>query len=111
MHLLGVSDTVSSFGGRGKRTAWDTWKAYDDVTAAFCALVATPVSMEEWMKPLERFVVLMYDRTSSETTVNQTRKQLFTQKGRAFDGLPPTQAALIQHIKELYIKLGTAGDR
>ena len=42
-------------------------------------------------------MVLLYDRTSSQECVNQARK--FTQKGRAIDGLPPTQAALIQHIK------------
>jgi len=42
-------------------------------------------------------MVLLYDRTSSQECVNQARK--FTQKGRAIDGLPPTQAALIQYIK------------
>ena len=35
-------DTVSCFGGRGKRTAWDIWNAYDEVTPAFCALAAAP---------------------------------------------------------------------
>ena len=45
-HAFTGCDTVSSFGGRGKRTAWDTWKAYYDVTAAFCALVATLVPMD-----------------------------------------------------------------
>ncbi len=100
-HAFTGCDTVSSFGGRGKKTAWDTWNAYGDVTPAFCALVAGPSSqsIEEWMGPLERFVVLLYDRTSSQECVNGARKQLFTQKGRAIDGLPPTQDALIQHIK------------
>ena len=31
--------------------------------------------------------------------VNQARKQLFTQKGRSIEGIPPTKAALIQHTK------------
>ena len=35
-------DTVSSFGGRSKKTAWKTWKVCDEVTATFCALGATP---------------------------------------------------------------------
>ena len=30
--------------------------------------------------------------------VNSARKELFTQKGRTIDGLPPTKAALVQHI-------------
>ena len=35
----------------------------------------------------------MYDRTSSQKCVNEARKQLFTQKGRSIDGLPPAHWA------------------
>lgn len=63
-------DTVSSFGGRGKKMVWDTWMIFDDVTRAVCALAATPDSIDNWMEPLERFVVLLYDRTSSQESVN-----------------------------------------
>ncbi|KAJ8039206.1 hypothetical protein HOLleu_16848 [Holothuria leucospilota] len=52
---------------------------------------------DKWMQPLERFVVLLYDRTSTEEGVNQARKQLFSKRGRVIDGLCPEQAALIQH--------------
>ena len=48
---------------------------------------------------LEQFVVLMYDRTSESVVVNDDRKQLFAQKSRNLENLPPTQAALKQHIK------------
>ena len=92
-------NNVSCFGGRGKKTAWDTWKAFDDVTPAFCALAATLDSVDDSMKSLEQFVMLLYDHTSNQDSVKQARKQLFTQKGRGSDGLPPTQAALIQHTK------------
>ncbi len=93
------SDTVSSFCGRGKKTAWDTWMNFDEITTAFCDLAATPdISViNDWIEPLERFVILLYDRTSSQESVNQARKQLFTQKGRTIDGLPPTKALLVQH--------------
>ena len=49
-HAFTGCDNVSSFGGRGKKTAWDTWNTYDDVTPAFCALVTWPSlqCMEEW---------------------------------------------------------------
>ncbi|KAG0711116.1 hypothetical protein GWK47_021328 [Chionoecetes opilio] len=86
-HAFTGCDTVSCFGGRGKKTAWDTWTTYGDVTPAFCALGAMPDprAIDAWMQPLERFVVLLYDRTSTEEGVNQARKQLFSRKGRAID--------------------------
>ena len=70
-----------------------------DVTRAFCALATTPHTVDEWMELLEQYVVLLYDPTSSQTSVNQAHKKLFTLKGRVIGGLPPTQAALIEHTK------------
>ena len=72
-HAFTGFDRVSCFGGRGKRTAWDMWNAYDEVTPAFCALAATPETIENWRGLLERFVVLLYDRTSSQEFVNGAR--------------------------------------
>ena len=46
---------------------------------------------------LERFVVLLYDRTSPCTSVNNLRKELFT-RGRSIDSIPPTSGTLAQHI-------------
>ena len=59
-------DTVSCFGGRGKRTAWDTWMNFPDVTESFSALATTPETIDSWMQAGERFVVLLYDRTGSQ---------------------------------------------
>lgn len=44
-------------------------------------------------------VVLLYDRTSELVKVNDARKWLFTQRSRSLESIPPTQAALTQHIK------------
>ena len=55
---------------------------------------------ESVISVLERFVVLLYDRTSDLELVNDARKWLFTQKSRTLDNIPPTQAALRQHIKQ-----------
>ena len=54
-HVSTECDTVSCFARRGKRTAWDTWNAYGNVTPAFCALVARPIlqSLQEWLAPVE----------------------------------------------------------
>lgn len=110
-HALTGCDTVSSFGGRGKKKAWETWKACDevtDITAAFCALAASPTSsaIDDHMDALEHFVVLLYDRNSSQEHVNECRKHLFTQTGRSIDGLPPTREALKQHIKRAAYQAG-----
>ena len=34
-------DTVSSFSGRGKKTAWNTWQSYPEITEAFVRFVLT----------------------------------------------------------------------
>ena len=46
------------------------------------AFAATPATIDDWLCPLERLLVLLYDCTSSQEFVNGVRKQ-FTQKGRA----------------------------
>ena len=85
----------------------ETWRLYPDVTDAFLSLSCSPSDISEpCMKRLQRFVVLMYDRTSDKTDVNQARKQLFTQKGRPLESIPPTQAALLQHTKRAAYQAG-----
>lgn len=52
-----------------------------EVNDAFDNLSCMPSNAsEESNSMLDRFVVLMYDRTSDIMAVNDTRKQLFTQK-------------------------------
>ena len=81
-HAFTGCNMVSCFGSRGKRTAWDMWSAYDEVTPAFCAFAATPETVDNWLCPLERLRVLLYDCTSSPEFFNGVQKH-FTQKGRA----------------------------
>ena len=73
---------------------------FPEVTDAFEELFRMPSDVsEESMSLLEHFVVLMYDRTSDIMEVNDAGKQLFAHKSMALDNIPPTQAALQQHIK------------
>ena len=51
-------------------------------------------------------MILLYDSTSNLECVNQARMQLFTQKGRSIEGIPPTKAALIQHTKRATYQAG-----
>ena len=48
----------------------------------------------ETQRLLGRFVILLYDQTSSCTSVNQLRKELFT-CGRYIDKIPSTSGALL----------------
>ena len=101
-HAFTGCDTTSSFGGRGKKTAWNTWKVFPDITAAFEDLLLMQSTIRaSTISALEQFVILMYDRTSGISGINEARKQLFTQKSRALENLPPTLAALEQHIKRV----------
>ena len=96
-HAFTGCDTVSSFKSIGKKTAWERWNAFDEVTDAFADLSTGPDDIDsDTEQLLERFVILMYDKTSAATSINQLRKDLFT-KGRSIDKIPPTAGALIQH--------------
>jgi len=106
-HAISGCDTTSSFAGKGKKTAWETWNSFPAVTAAFLELSACPsLVSDSSFTAIERFVVLLYDRMSSSSEVNVTRKQLFAQKGRTLDNIPPTQDALFQHIKRAAYQCG-----
>lgn len=99
-HSFTGCDTTSAFCGRGKKTAWDTWLVYPEVTEAFHEMLQMPQELSDLsLSQLERFVVLIYDRTSACVGVNEARKHLFTRKSRSLENIPPTQAALRQHIK------------
>jgi len=108
LHAFSGCDTVSSFAGRGKKTSWEIWKICDEVTPAFCTLASNPdpKSISDQLEVVERFVVLMYDQTSLEMKVNEARKQLFSQKSRPIVGIPPTQAALVEHTKRAAYQAG-----
>ena len=99
-HALTGGDTVSSFAGIGKKTSWAAWNVYPEVTEAFEELMhmADPIS-DRTLEVIERFVVLMYSRTSDLSRVNDAKKELFAQKSRSLENIPPTQVALEQHLK------------
>ncbi|GFO47368.1 hypothetical protein PoB_007387300 [Plakobranchus ocellatus] len=99
-HAFTGCDTVSSFAGRGKKTAFDIWKSFDEVTPVFSSLLTDPSTFnDDCMSVLEAYVVLLYDRTCTETTVDSAKKNIFTTKDRSMDNIPPTKAALLQHTK------------
>ena len=69
------------------------------ITHVFCSLSAGPESVqEEVVDKLQRFVVLLYDKTSTLYKVKQARQTLFAQHSRCLEATPPTEQALEQHI-------------
>ena len=55
---------------------------FGNVTNAFLSLSRAPqIVNEETFALLQRYIVLLYDRTSSDETVNNVRKELVTKKG------------------------------
>lgn len=106
-HAVTGCDTTSSFVGKGKKSAWDTWDAFPDVTCAFNQLASTPAIIPcTCLEVIERFVILLYDKTSTVMSVNVARKQLFSKKGRPVNHIPPTQDSLIQHLKRASYQAG-----
>ena len=61
---------VSFLAGKGKKTAWEIWKLYPDLTPVLSNLsLPLPVLDNLSMVTIERFVILLYDKTSVQTEV------------------------------------------
>ena len=98
-HALTGCDTASSFAGHGKKTAWTIWTVLPELTNALLKLSSTPSGIpDDVMHTIERFVVLLYDRTSMCKEINKARKKIFAKKNNV-QLIPPTKAALEEHVK------------
>ena len=65
-HAFTGCDVTSYFTNRGKKPAWKTWFAWPEITGSFLKL--------------ERFVVIMYCRTSGDMNVNTAWMILYSHK-------------------------------
>lgn len=94
-HALTGCDTTSNFHGKGKRSAWQAWDLCADTsTPAMEYLVNKPFHQlsedSVYFSAIERMIVIMYDKTSPRTYVNQARMDLFCHRTGTIDNLPPT---------------------
>ena len=105
-HAFTGCDTTAYFANYGKKSAWNTWIAMPEITEIFVFLSSPCTLTEEVIGKLERFVVLMYSRTSDDIHVNAARMNLFTKCSRNIDNIPPTRAALEEHIKRSVYQAG-----
>ena len=61
---------------------------------------------EDTIAILQRFVVVMYDRSSILITVDAARQTLFARNSKSLENIPPTEAALRQHILRTVLQSG-----
>ena len=100
-------DVVSAFHGKGKKSAWLTWDVCEEVFETFIRLSHCPTGVSDAdLQKLETFVVLMYDRSSALSGVDEARLDLFVCKQRAYDAFPPTRSALKEHAKRAAYQAG-----
>ena len=78
--LFNAFTVVSAFGGKGKKSALQSWVVSGDTSDIFARLSLYPppprVNDNE-MDTLDNFVVMMYDRSSTATCVNNARFDMF----------------------------------
>ena len=105
-HAVTGCDTVSFFCGRGKLTAWQTLKCFPDVSKTFAEMSKGKRPTKISMDAIEQFVVLMYEKNSGMTGVNEARQRLYSQSCRLIENIPPTADALHQHILRAVYQAG-----
>ena len=100
-HAFTGCDQVSFFTGKGKKSAWSTWKNFNNVTASFVSCSNFPSDQEiiELFPTIERYITLLYDQSSLLESANDCQKVLFATKGRSLQAIPPMHGALLQHTK------------
>ena len=99
-HSFSGCDTTSSVNGKGKASFYETWKKMPCVTPVFERMSSSVGDIREKdIDYLEEFVVTMYCSTFNGKRVNDARRYLFTTRGNAIENIPPTSAALKEHVK------------
>lgn len=74
-HALTGCDTTSSFLGHEKKTAWDAWASFPAVTEFFEQMSAVPEKPSmTLLNAIKRFIIILYDRTSTCTDIDMARK-------------------------------------
>ena len=111
-HAFTGSYVTSFFAGKSKKSTWNTWNAYPNITEAFLTLTNSPTRISgSTMRIVAKFVVLWFDRTSEMSKVNDVRQYLFSRKSRNLEYIRPTFAALQQHTLRAVYQGGHAWDK
>ena len=107
LHAFSGCDTTSAFNGKGKKSVWQAWHVYEDIRDICVSRQSSlPDVEDDHFKKMERLTVILYDKTSPLRSINDTRRELFCHKNRAMDKLPPTNDALLQHVRRAVYQAG-----
>ena len=91
-------NTISAFLRRGKKSAWEAWNCFSDVSTAFNTIASKPLTHLE-IAPifslLQRFTVLLYTKSSNVELVDEARMELFCHDNKTMENIPPTADALL----------------
>ena len=94
-HAFTDCDQVSFMSFVSKNTLWGIWNFFDEATPVFMKLSDQPTieDVKRAMPTINRFTVLLYNKTSNCLTTNECRRELFCQ-GREIDKIPPTEETI-----------------
>lgn len=97
-HSFSGCDTTSAFSGKGKKQGWQLLKKNSDL-AECVGKLGDDFSFNQALLPsFEQLVCKLY-RVPNLTSVNEARYSLFAASHATGHALPPTQNALIYHLK------------
>ncbi len=103
VHAISGCDTVSYMFGKGKGSAVAAMLKHD---VGLEILGESNVSMEDTLLAGHKFVAILYRQRQPHTSMNQLRHAIFLSKRDTpkIKTLPPTDAALDEHIKRAHLQ-------
>ena len=103
-------DVVLAFHSLGKKAVWQTWNVHNNASAIFVKLSQyRSIVDDNDLKILKKFLILMYDRSSTLEEVDDARLDMFARKQSVFIRIRPTGAASqpsLQHVKHAAYQAG-----
>ena len=96
-------DTTSQL-GKGKKSVWEAWKSLPNVTDAFqftahAASISCAGAIFTYFSCWNISHVILYDRTTLITKVNELRQELFSKRSNSMESIPPTQVKLAYYVQ------------
>ena len=98
MWLEHVRRVIEENTGTDENISWSAFHASRQLQLARTLSSAPSGIPDDVMHTIERFVILLYDRTSTCKEINKARKIIFAKKNN-LQLIPPTKAALAEHVK------------
>ena len=102
MRIISIHDICSTMSSDKAK-----WSTRPELTTTLCPLMDKPdTRSSDDIAVIESFVISLYSVSCTLTDVNKAHQQIFAQSSRTFEYLPPTKAALEEHIKRTTLQAG-----